>query len=87
MVDEDCRDVQESQGQICIDITRAYAGARENIIFYKINEKYTKEEATFFPIIGFYRDDRDSSKNHLSFLFFSLLIKMLEREKERTIVK
>ncbi len=28
MVDEDRRDVQESQGQNCIDIRRAYAGAK-----------------------------------------------------------
>jgi len=35
MEDEDRRDVQESQGQNCIDITRAYAGARRTLFFIR----------------------------------------------------
>jgi hypothetical protein len=35
MEDKDRRDIQESQGQICIDITRAYAGARTILFFIR----------------------------------------------------
>ncbi len=35
MDDEDRRDIQESQGQNCIDITRAYAGAGRALFFIR----------------------------------------------------
>jgi hypothetical protein len=35
MDDEDRRDIQESQGQNCIDITRAYAGAEQALFFIR----------------------------------------------------
>ncbi len=61
---------KKSQGQNCIDIRRAYAGAREeSYFFHKINDRYTKSEATFFFYYSFSWRRYLSRKNNLSFLF------------------